>query len=187
MSAIQHKTYTAENVWLLSAQGEHYELVNGDLYPMTPTKLAHGRIANWIAYQLTGFVVPRKLGAVFAAETGFAISEKDVLAPDVSYLRKERLPAEEAKGFVRLAPDLAVEVFSESNTQPEMQQKVELYFSAGARLVWVVYPGSRTVYVYTAPDKVNILKGEMVVDGADVLPGFALKVSTIFGILDDQR
>jgi Uma2 family endonuclease len=185
METIEHRLYTADDVWQLSMHGAHYELLDGELFLMAPTKFTHGKITNWIAYQLTAFGVPRKLGAVFAAETGFALSDSVVLAPDVSYLSKRRLPVDESKGFAHVAPDLAVEVVSDGNSQPEMQQKIEAYFSAGTHLIWVVYPRSRTIYVYTAADKVTILKGDADLDGGDVLPGFALKVSSIFAILDD--
>jgi Uma2 family endonuclease len=82
---------------------------------------------------------------------------------------------------VTVAPDLAVEVFSPSNTGPEMQQKADVYFKMGVRLVWVVYPKSRAIHVYTSPTTVIIKRDGDELDGGDVLPGFTLEVSDLFG------
>jgi Uma2 family endonuclease len=81
------------------------------------------------------------------------------------------------EGFSTVAPDLAVEVSSPSNSKTEMQEKVTAYFQSGTRLMWVGYPRSRTVYVYTAANKVAILDHDGVLDGGDALPGFSAAVS----------
>jgi Uma2 family endonuclease len=176
--------YTADDVYQLSLQGKHYELLNGELIEMTPAKQTHGAVAGEILRLVANFVRERKLGAVYAAETGFALPMGDVLAPDVSFTLKERVQPE-GEGFTTVAPDLAVEVFSPSNTKTEMQEKVTAYFQAGTRLVWIVYPRSRTIYVYTAADKVTILQKGGTLDGSDVLPGFTAQVSDIFSVLDE--
>jgi len=180
---LEKTTYTADDVYRLSLQGIHVELLNGKLIEMTPAKQTHGEVANWIAYLITGFVVPRKLGAVYAAETGFALPNGDVVAADVSFTVRARIQPE-GKGFTTVVPDLIVEVVSPSNSETEMQEKIEAYFAAGVRLAWFAFPRSRTIYVYTAPDKVQILKGDAILDGGDVLAGFSVKVSEIFSVLD---
>jgi Uma2 family endonuclease len=179
------KRYTAQDIYQLSLQGKHYELLNGELVEMTPAKQSHGAIAAEILRLVANFVREHKLGTVYAAETGFALSNGDVLAPDVSFTLRSRVKPE-TEGFSTVAPDLAVEVFSPSNTRTEMQEKVDSYFGAGTRLVWIVYPRSRTIYVYTASDKVTILQAGAVLDGGDLLPGFSASVSDIFSVLDEQ-
>ena len=52
-----------------------------------------------------------------------------------------RLPDDPIFDF---APDLAVEVLSESNTPEEMERKLGEYFLAGVRLVWMIDPAKRT-------------------------------------------
>ncbi len=181
----QRKTYTAEDVWELSLRDEHYELINGELILMSPGKQTHGRLIAWLAIVLGNHIISNKLGAIYGAETGYTMPNGDVIAPDVSFTVQARIPAnDDQPGFTTVAPDLAVEVMSASNTRIEMQQKVDLFFSAGTRQVWVFYPKSKTVYVYTAPDKVVILRGDAIIEGGDVLPGFALKVSDVYGILE---
>ena len=79
-----------------------------------------------------------------------------------------------------LAPDLAVEVLSKSNTKPEMKRKLGEYFEAGVRLVWMVDPRKRTVRVHTAADQSFLIKEGESLDGGDVLPGFVLPLRELF-------
>ena len=79
VTPFEKQQVVAEDIYQLSLQGKHYELLNGEPIEMTPTKQTHGAVANVIAYLITGYVLPRKLGTVYAAETGFALATGDVL------------------------------------------------------------------------------------------------------------
>jgi Uma2 family endonuclease len=67
----------------------------------------------------------------------------------VSFVSWDRLPGHElpAEPIPDPAPDLAVEVLSESDTEGEMKRKLREYFKAGSRLVWLVNPRTRTARV----------------------------------------
>jgi Uma2 family endonuclease len=106
-----------------------------------------------------------------------------VRLPDVAFIARERLPG----GFLPrqaipdLAPDLAVEVLSESDTPAEIDQKLREYFESGTRLAWVVDPRARTAAVYHAPgDPAFVLDEAGRLDGEGVLPGFTLPVADLF-------
>jgi Uma2 family endonuclease len=79
-----------------------------------------------------------------------------------------------------LAPDLAIEVLSESNTEGEMKRKLKEYFLAGTRAVWFVDPAKRTVQVFSAPDQSVLHTQDDVLDGGAVLPGLSLAVRDVF-------
>ena len=49
------------------------------------------------------------------------------------------------------------------------------------RLVWYVYPETRTVQVYTSPTDVRLLGEEDTLEGGSVLPGFRLSIREWFG------
>jgi Uma2 family endonuclease len=180
----QEKTYTAEDVWHLSLQGEHYELYKGKLYEISPGNQIHGEVGGELYRLIANFVREHKLGRMYTAETGFDLPGGVVFAPDIAFVSKERAKPR-GKGFAEIAPDLAVEVFSPSNTKLEMQQKADGYFAAGTRLLWVVYPASRTIHVYTATDQITVLNTEKTLEGGDVLPGFNVKVTDLFSVLDE--
>src|SRR6516164_2607030 len=99
------------------------------------------------------FCRPKTLGWVFPEGTSyqcFSDAPGKVRKPDVSFIRLERLSAEEAaaRGHARIAPELAVEVVSPNDLYEEVDEKVEEWLAAGVQLVWVVSPRLRTVTVH---------------------------------------
>ncbi len=116
----------------------------------------------------------------------FRIFSGLVRGPDVAFLSKQQLPAGKipTETYPSLAPELAVEVLSLSNTKGEMSRKRREYFQAGVRLVWMVDLRNRSVAVYTSPQDVKILYEEHTIGGGDVLPGFEIPVSEFFADLE---
>ena len=159
------------------------ELVRGRVVREPAAGYEHGRLANRILYLLTRFIEEHGLGEVLASETGFVLSEDPptVRGPDAAFVAEGRVASPAPPGFGRLAADLAVEVVSPSNTVAEIQAKVTDYLDAGSGLVWVFDPGTRSVTVYRSREEIRILVGDDELDGEDVLPGFRLGLSEIFG------
>src|SRR5207244_10932747 len=119
-----------------------------------------------------------RIGVVLAAETGFRLRRDPdrVRAPDVAVILYANRPRETiGAGYLEGAPDLAVEVVSPNDTADEVAEKVADWLSAGTSAVWVVYRGPR-IEVHRADGRVQRLGAEHEVDGADVLPGFSMRV-----------
>lgn len=177
------KTTTAAELIRMPNDGWRYELIEGELRRMAPAGMEHGEIGMNVGLPLGNWVLPRGLGRVYNADTGFFLSHnpETVVAPGASFVRGERLPPRsERKGYSKVGPDLAVEVVSPNDTQPEVDEKVALYLAAGVPLLWVAYPKRRVVRVHRpgrAP--VELGHGE-VLDGEDVLPGFRLPAADVF-------
>jgi Uma2 family endonuclease len=85
------------------------------------------------------------------------------------------------KGYRVGAPDLAVEVVSPSDTVSDVEEKVAEWLAGGARMVWVVSPKLHTVTVYRSLIDIVTLTAKDTLDGADVVPGFQMRVAEIFG------
>ena len=104
--------------------------------------------------------------------------------PDISFTSKDDMPAGgvDNPAVPRVPPTLAVEVISESNTAREMRQKAKEYFGSGSRLVWMIYPKTRTVEVFEQLQEhpTRTLTESDILDGGAVLPGFSISVSEIF-------
>jgi Uma2 family endonuclease len=79
-----------------------------------------------------------------------------------------------------VVPDLAVEIVSRTNLAEEMDSKVQDYFQAGVRLVWVFYPDAGRVYVYQSPTQVSILERIDTLDGGEILPDFRLPIVQLY-------
>ena len=157
------------------------ELVDGTLVEKG-MGLRHSLIAVALASFLRTFVLPRNLGIVVGEAGMMRLFEGIVRIPDVAYVSWERMPSGRVplEPVPALAPDLAVEVLSPSNTPREMARKRREYFAAGARLVWEVHPRRRTVTVYTGPTASTRLTEADILTGDPVLPGFALKLAELF-------
>jgi Uma2 family endonuclease len=103
--------------------------------------------------------------------------------PDVAFVSFERWAQNQRIPRARswaVAPELAVEIISLTNTADAVAQKLEEYYKAGVILVWVVYPGQSKVYAYTSTTEVRVLAPGDALDGGDVLPGFRLALSDLF-------
>ncbi len=166
----------------MSLEGR-WELIDGEMVEMSPSADEPSSIGATITGMLWSFARPRRLGRVYNAEGGFVLfsDRETVLAPDVAFVRAERMPRGEArKHFARLAPDLAVEVFSPSDRASEVLVKVQMYQESGVRLVWIVDPDLETVTVIAQGNPTIVLGSGDDLTGGDVLPGFSVSVAEIF-------
>jgi Uma2 family endonuclease len=145
-------------------------------------------LATALIAALWSFVRPHNLGLVTAPDGTMRLWAGRVRMPDVAFTSWDRMPGRRRppQPIPDLAPDLAVEVLSRSNTAAEMRLKRQDYFTARVRLVWEVDPEARTVSVYTAPDGPTVLTEADTLDGGGVLPGFTLPLRDLFGELDRQ-
>lgn len=173
---------TAEDLARIEEPGR-YDLIRGEIIYMPPAGGDHGEYGNNIGGFVWMYVRQHRLGKTFNSETGFLLSRDPdtVLVPDSAFVSTERLPAKaDRRGFMPVAPDLAVEVVSPSDRDARVTQKAITYLEAGTRFVWVVYPDLQIVKVYTPDLNARILRADDILDGGDVLPGFELQVAEIF-------
>ena len=168
-------------------EGRLCELVDGVLVEKGMGFL-ESLLAGALIESIRSFIRPLNLGLVTGEAGMMRLAPGLVRIPDVAFISWERLPGRRvpAEPIPDLAPDLAVEVLSESNTEGEMARKRHEYFGAGVQLVWIVDPTSRTVAVYNTPDQSTVLQETQTLEGGTVLPGFALPLQDLFAELDQQ-
>ncbi len=164
----------------LEAMDGRWELVEGELQEMAPTGYPHGRSTGRVSFRISAHVFAAGLGDVLGAETGFRIARDPdtVLAPDVAFVRADRVPADTtSQAFLDLAPDLVVEVISPSDRAGAVEENVARWLAAGVRLVWVVYPAQQFVAVHTAD---GVTHERTTLTGGDVLPGLEIDLADLF-------
>jgi Uma2 family endonuclease len=175
-------TATEEDVLLVEAHEDWLcELVEGTLV-VKGMGFSESVLAACLIQVIGGHVRSRNLGLVAGPNGPFRLMPGLVRIPDVSFTSWDRFPGRRlpAQPIPDLAPNLAVEVLSASNTPGEMARKRRDYFAAGVELVWEADPDDRTVTVYTAPDQFTVLGVAGTLDGGLVLPGFTLPVAEWF-------
>lgn len=161
------------------------ELVDGTLVEK-PMGLRESLLAVFLGRLLHEYVATRNLGIVTAPDGTIRLWQGLIRLPDVAFISWDRLPGRRVPKtpIPELAPDLAIEVLSRSNTRAEMSRKRQEYFKAGVQLVWEIDPEKRVVTVYTSLDESRELRDSDVLDGGQVLPEFSLSLPVLFGELD---
>ena len=180
----QKTLITAEQLLAMpTGMGKRYELIAGELITMAPSGWQHGISSGAVARTLAVFIHDHNLGLFLGAETGFRLRRDPdtVRAPDAAFVRAARFPSgSNPAGFVEGAPDLVVEVDSPSDTAAEVQAKTEAWLDAGAELVWLLYPQTRSVTVFKSRSEIRLLSDADTLTGEPVLPGFSVAVADLF-------
>ena len=158
------------------AQDVRYELVEGELVTRSPGMLPHNLVRDNVLVALRSFLAGRKLGTV-VAEQAFHLFGNTVRVPDVAFILSGRDLASDKP--IQGAPDLAVEVVSPTNTPREIDRRVSDYFAAACKRVWVLYPEHREIYIHGLTG-VKRLRGDDPFEDTELLPGFSIKVSSVF-------
>lgn len=175
---------TAEELAQLPRGRSRYELVRGELRTMSPAGAKHGVVAMIIGAHLCQYVQRHHLGHVFAAETGFLIetTPDSVRAADISFVTLARLPiVPDEPAFLRLAPDLAIEVLSPNDTEAEWTEKSLDWLSGGTQTVVIVDPRRRTVQIISAQRPTISLTDEDVLELPALIPGWSMPIQQMFG------
>jgi Uma2 family endonuclease len=155
-----------------------YELKDRELVEMANAKFGHERTKARITRILVAYILQQPIGDIYS-ETAFSLSESRVCVPDIAFLTTESAAKGDPEHIYRGAPDLAIEVVSESESAEELRQKIQDYLDAGSKGVWAFYPKLRVIAVYDNAG-VREFRGEQVLEAREILPGFQAKVNRFF-------
>ena len=132
--------------YLKTSDDERYELLDGELITMPAPNIAHQHVAMKLGTRLDTFVEEGDRGVVYAAPTDVLLSETDVVQPDLLFIAVERAdiitPAN-----IQGAPDLIVEIRSDSTAERDETLKRQLYAERGVQEYWLVDPDAATIAV----------------------------------------
>ena len=176
---------TAEDLEHFPNDDYRYELVEGRLIRMSPVGVTHGWIVSHVVWLLSDHVRSTGSGLVLT-EVGFrlASSPDTVRAPDVSFIRQDRLrQGPLPRGFWQGPPDLAVEVLSPDDRPSEITAKIAEYLTRGVSIVLVIDPDERAVSVHRQSSPPIILKDSDTLDLDPLIPQFQCTAHDIFGNL----
>ncbi len=109
---------------------------------------------------------------------------EELLCADLSYVAPDQFAAMPQRGSYPVgAPDLAIEITSPGDRHTALEKKIDVFLRAGVRLVWTLWPATRTVEVWrpTSPAApIATLAERETLDGLDVVPGFQCLVRALF-------
>ena len=127
---------TAEDLWRLGSGDVRRELVDGEVIEMAPAGGVHGLLVVGVGSRLKAHVDAHGGGAVVAGDVGFVLGlpadPERVRAPDVAFVSAARLPGGRLpQGFIRGAPDLAVEILPPMTTPWRSSRRCAIIWRRG--------------------------------------------------------
>ncbi len=180
---VHQRKYTLEEYRAFCDAAENatrlFELIDGEIVEKMGS-FKPSQIAMRIGRYLGDYLERNDIGYVTGEAGGYMLAPGNVVMPDVGYISKARLPKVPERE-APLAPDLAVEIKSPTDSKRELRKKAELYLTHGTKLVWLVFPDEEQVEIYTPDQDVIEVGLDGMLDGGDVLPGFTLAVRSVLG------
>ena len=148
---------------------------------MSPTSWRHGKVEFRLAAIFSRYQAAHNIGEFVTGEVGFYTrgDQFTTRAADIAFINAERLP-EKTEGFLSIPPDLVVEIISPGNSADEIEAKTAEWFDFGVRMVWLVYPRSERIHVFTTPKTMRVYSTDETLNVDSVLPGFSVTVAEVF-------
>lgn len=192
--------HTAPVLWLDNEQLFQFCQINrelrieraadGDIEIMAPAGGSSSRGNAILVAAFTRWAEVDGTGEVFDSSGGFLLPNGAMRAPDISWVRRERVNAltqEQWERFPPLCPDFVLELRSSTNALRVLKAKMEEYVSNGARLGWLIDPKAKQVHVYRPDAAPEILDNPAALNGDPVLPGFVLSLSELWAAMERRR
>lgn len=129
-----------------------YDIVDGARIPMPGATWEHQEIVGNIFVVFRDYQKGKNRGRALMAPFDVLIRRMPRLQtrqPDVLFISLARLAQGgiPQKGFLAVAPELVVEVISDSETKQRVEDKLKDYVEIGVSECWRVWPETRTVEV----------------------------------------
>jgi len=172
---------TEEDLLELKAKrGQLCELINGVLVEKT-MGWEESAIALELAFFLKRYLKRHPLGIVLGTDGPVRTIAPQVRMPDLCFILKGRVPKrrQPQPAVLPVAPDLAVEIVSKSNTPAELRIKLAEYFAAGVQVVWFIDHRTRSARIFTSPREFTEIGERGFLTASKVLPGFKLRLKTL--------
>ncbi len=144
-------------------------------------------VAIILSHYLASYLEQNPLGFLLGADGMLKLRPGRIRIPDVSFLSWNQFPGRKRpKAAVwSLVPDLAVEVLSESNTDREIEMKLDEYFASGTSLAWIIDPENKTAKMYSSRNPFTEIDAQGTLLGDPLLPGFSLPMRKLFDALPE--
>jgi Uma2 family endonuclease len=201
---VTRQRMTYEDLMRMPDDGNRHELVRGEIVCMPPPKGRHGRVESALDRAVGRYLHDRAItlgwdeaqgilacdllvGTVGIGEFGIRLALPDdveqVRGLDFCYLSPEQVARYEAAGadqYFTEVPVLVAEVISPSESAEYIAEKVNDYLTGGAQLIWLLFPRTRMVQIHQPGRPMQVLTGDALLTGGDVLPGFSTALANLF-------
>ena len=163
-----------------------FELESGKISVMGPSDIVSSEITMRLGASIYAWVNPRRLGRVFDSAGGFILPDSNLKAPDVSFVKAERL-RRSIRYFAEMVPDLAVEIKSQSDRIPPLQKKLKKYIELGVQVGILIDPDEETVAIYRPIADTVELASDDILTVPELFPGWEISISELWPPIFDEE
>ena len=162
--------------------GNHYELIEGELFVSRAPSLSHQQIVFKLMLVIGNFLQETPIGMIWPGP-GVIFSDFSGVIPDIVYISNERREKIASGDRIAGAPDLIIEILSPGtdNERRDRQAKRQLYAKYGVKEYWIADPQKATIQIYRLPKlrlAATLTKKDSIT--SPLLPGFSCRVREIF-------
>ncbi|MCA9238314.1 MAG: Uma2 family endonuclease [Planctomycetales bacterium] len=133
--------HRAADFWKLP-EGESVELIRGRLVMSPSPRPSHQMISMLLSRWLLG-IAEQSGGFALAAPADVQFADHTILQPDLLYITKERRAI--VRKCIEGAPDLVIEILSDSGARRDRVDKQQLYAEFGVPEYWIVDPREQQI------------------------------------------
>jgi len=142
-----HRKLTYEDYLRFPEDGNRHEILDGEHYVTAAPYPRH----QVVVAELMGWIVPfvrhRRLGRFLPAPVDVLLDRHDIVQPDLLFISNASMKILTEKN-VQGAPDLVIEVLSDSTRKRDEGIKLERYELLGVQEYWVVDPKRNEARIY---------------------------------------
>ena len=163
---LERRRFTVDDCFRMVEAGiigwdERFELIGGEIVPMSPKGIRHERLKQWLNKHLVKNL-PDKMDVI--QETTFRLSEDTFIEPDFVIYPAGKLE--------ELSPEtclLAIEI-ADSSLKYDIGRKAQLYAQFGIKELWVMDVTTLSTRIHLAPDDKSYTSVSDIEHGGELVP-----------------
>ncbi len=184
-SSLSTTKFTYEDYVLFPDDGRRHELIDGEHYVTLSPLTKHQRIVANLLISLGSHLKEITRGQLLCAPMDVVLSDQDVVQPDLLFIAHGRVSIITEKN-IQGAPDLVVEILSESSRKTDEIIKRKLYERYQVQEYWIVDPELETIKIYRQADQGYTRTAELSTETNDAVtsplfPNWTLPLTQVFG------
>jgi Uma2 family endonuclease len=180
-----HRKLTYEDYVQIPDDGKRHEIIDGVHYASPSPTTDHQDLAGALYRRMSNHVYDNQLGKIYFAPLDVVLSGNDIVQPDILFISAARLNIITAPN-IKGAPDLVVEILSDSNRHRDETLKRERYDQLGVQEYWIIDPRRKAARIFRrtshagfgAPTELTAASGQALT--TPLLPGLEIPLREIF-------
>ncbi len=162
-------------------ENKKMEFINGEIVFHSPVKLQHNSATKLLCGLLNAFVIKYNLGFVGVEKIMISLTRNDY-EPDVCFFGEDKSKKFTKKQVPFTAPDLVIEVLSDSTEKADRETKFQDYAAHGIEEYWIIDAEKEIIEQYFLQNEqyellVKSNNGEI---NSIVLPNFKIPIRAVF-------